>query len=574
MTNEQLIQNIQAAGLLSPEQVEHIRREALISNRSVEAVIGEGKLVDDVKLAELKSQALRVPYRKVDVNQIGPELMAIVPEETVRTYQVVPLYREGQSLVVGMVNPDDLKAQEALRFIAHRSHLDLGVFLVSYADWQAMLRKYSPFQNEVENAVRALNLKSGGSAAKVVELESGSARAEDAPVIRIVAATLREALESKASDIHIEPQEHSLRIRFRIDGDLVEKGGMPAELAQPIVSRVKVLSNLKIDETRIPQDGRFRSRIFEREIDFRVATFPTPLGEKVVLRILDPATNLTDFDQLGLTGWNRQVVMKGIAKPFGMILVTGPTGSGKSTTLFSLLESMNDEKINIVSLEDPVEYFIAGVNQSQVRPEIGYDFASGLRQILRQDPDVIMVGEIRDTETAGLAVNAALTGHIVLSTLHTNNAAGVIPRLIDMKVEPFLLPSAMNLMLAQRLVSRLCEKCREAESAPVPLQDVIEKSLTGLSKEITGQYARPYRIYRGKGCEICRGRGVSGRMALFEVISMSPALESIIMSGPTTQKIMAEGRVQGMVNLRQDGILKALQGLVSLEEVLRETEES
>lgn len=573
MTNDQLLQIIQTAKLLPQDQIDHIRRDVLISNRSAEAVIAEGQMLDDTKLAELKSQALKVPYRKVDAAQLDSSLMALIPEETVRNYGVVPLYLEKDSLIVGMVSPDDVKAQEALRFIAHRAHLDLGVLLISYGDWQTVLRKYSPYRNEVENAVRSLNLKPGGGTAKIVELEGGSARAEDAPVIRIVAATLQEALASKASDIHIEPQEHSLRIRFRIDGDLKETSSLPAELAQPIVSRIKVLSNLKIDETRVPQDGRFRSRIFDREIDFRVATFPTPLGEKVVLRILDPSTSLADFNQLGLTGWNKEVILEGLKKPFGMILVTGPTGSGKSTTLFTLLQSLNDESINIVSLEDPVEYFIAGVNQSQVRPEIGYDFASGLRQILRQDPDVIMVGEIRDTETAGLAVNAALTGHIVLSTLHTNNAAGVIPRLIDMKVEPFLLPSALNLMVAQRLVSRLCDACKAAEAAPDAMQTIITEEIASLPKRFTEMYAKPYQTYHGRGCEKCHGKGVVGRIALFEVIHMSPEIEAILSEGPTSQKILAEGKKQGMVTLRQDGMLKALQGVVTIEEVLKETEE-
>lgn len=575
MTNEQIIQLVQSSGLLSPPQIERLKRDNLLSGRSIETILSEDKILDDEKLAGLKSQVLKVPYQKVDLNKVDPKLFQIVPEETARTYQVCPIYKEGNMLVVGMVSPDDLKAQEAMRFIARQAKVDLGVLLMSYQDWQSALRKYSPYRNEMENAVKALNLKTGDSigAQKIVELEGGSSGSEDAPVIRIVASTLREALQAKASDIHIEPQEHSLRIRFRVDGDLKEASSMPPELAQPIASRIKVLSNLKIDETRVPQDGRFRSRVSGREIDFRVATFPTPLGEKVEIRILDPSAGMKSFEQLGLSGRNLDIVKKGLERPYGMILVTGPTGSGKSTTLYALLQMLNDESSNIVSLEDPVEYFLAGVNQSQVRPEIGYDFASGLRQILRQDPDVIMVGEIRDVETAGLAVNAALTGHVVLSTLHTNNSAGVIPRLIDMKVEPFLLPSALSLMTAQRLVSRLCDSCKESTEASSQIQEIISKSLSNLPPDMVGDFKPPYRIYHGRGCDACRGRGITGRIAVFEIIQMTPEIEKIIIEGPTAQKIMSEGKRQGMLTLRQDGVLKALSGLVPIEEVIKETED-
>ncbi|MDE2021096.1 MAG: type II/IV secretion system protein, partial [Patescibacteria group bacterium] len=396
---------------------------------------------------------------------------------------------------------------------------------------------------------------------------------EDAPVIKIVADTLREAVQSRASDIHIEPQEKDLRIRFRIDGNLKQAASLPVELSQPIVSRVKVVSSLKIDETRIPQDGRFRAKIFNKDIDFRVSTFPTPRGEKVAIRVLDPTTGLKSFENLQFLYRNLEIMKAGLAKPFGMILITGPTGSGKTTTLYAILQTLNNESVNIVSLEDPVEYFVAGVNQSQVRPEIGYDFASGLREILRQDPDVVMVGEIRDGETAGLAVQAALTGHVVLSTLHTNNAAGVIPRLIDMKVEPFLLPVSLNLMISQRLVGLLCYNCKAPEPAPQNLQDVIRKTLQELPEEIRNKYKEPYQIYRAKGCEVCKGTGILGRGAIFEVFQMTAALEDVINSNPTAQKITKEAKNQGMLTLRQDGIIKALEGMVSIEEVIRETEE-
>lgn len=349
---------------------------------------------------------------------------------------------------------------------------------------------------------------------------------------------------------------------------------MPIELHQPIISRVKVLSNLKIDENRIPQDGRFRTVLFGRDIDYRVSTFPTPVGEKAAIRVLDPTVGLKGLEELGLVGRNYEVVKESIRKPYGMILLTGPTGSGKTTTLYAIMQILNKEGVNIVSLEDPVEYFIDGLNQSQVRPEIGYDFASGLRQILRQDPDVIMVGEIRDNETADLGIHAALTGHIVLSTLHTNNAVGVVPRLINMGVEQFLLPSSLNLMLAQRLVPRLCQKCKKSEKAPEKIQEILKKEIEELPQEIANKWKSSigkFEVYHAPGCPACKGKGVSGRVALFEILKMTQSLEAIINANPTEHQILEESRRQGMISLRQDGVLKALEGLISMEEVLRET---
>ena len=572
MEGEELLKEFQKGGLLNQDLAAKLKRESYLSGRSVEELIYERRLVDDKKIANLKSRLLKVPYQKINFDAFNEKILELIPEETARVYKVAPLSKKENMFLVGMVNPDDLKAQEALKFIARRNRLNLGVYLISYSDWQEVLRVYSPYKGEIESAVRAMNLKPGEGGRRVVRLEEGGG-SEEAPIIRIVADTLREAVQAKASDVHIEPQENYLRIRFRVDGELKEAAALPVELIQPIVSRVKVISNLKIDETRIPQDGRFRSRIFDREIDFRVSTFPTPLGEKAAIRILDSTTGLRSFEQLGLIGKNLETVKKSVEEPFGMILITGPTGSGKTTTLYALLQMLNKENVNIISLEDPVEYFVSGINQSQVRPEIGYDFASGLRQILRQDPDIIMVGEIRDNETAGLAIHAALTGHIVLSTLHTNNAVGVIPRLIDMKVEPFLLPSALNLMISQRLVSLLCGNCKEALEAPAALQQIIKKALSELTGELSGKYKEPYKIYHASGCEKCKGRGFVGRISLYEVFEMTSELGEIVYALPNAQKILAESKRQGMISLRTDGVLKALDGLISIEEVVRETEE-
>ncbi len=571
MRDDQFIEVLIKNKVLEEAAASKLKREALLSGRSAEEIIHERHLVDDIKLANLKSQILGVPFQKINFDNFDETILTIIPEETVRTYGIVPISKEENLLVAGMLHPDDQKAEDALRFIARRQRLSLGIYLISYGDWQDMMRKYSPYKSQIQAAIQSLNIKSDENKG-VVRLEDSASSNDEAPIIRIVADTLKEAVESRASDVHIEPQDNYLRIRFRIDGELKEALSLPAEVSHSVVSRVKVISNLKIDETRIPQDGRFRSRIIDRDIDFRVATFPTPHGEKVAIRILDPTVGLKNFDQLGLSGRNFEIVKHGLSEPYGMIIISGPTGSGKSTTLYAILQSLNDEKVNIVSLEDPVEYFISGINQSQVRPEIGYDFASGLRQILRQDPDIIMVGEIRDNETAGLAIHAALTGHIVLSTLHTNNAVGVIPRLVDMKVEPFLLPSAINLMISQRLISTLCSNCKTQIEAPAPIQKVIKDSFKD-SSDLISKYKEPYRVYHAPGCEKCNNKGFIGRISIMEVLEMTPNLEGIIMRDVTPDKILEEAKKQGMISLRQDGILKALDGYVSIEEVVRETSE-
>jgi len=345
---------------------------------------------------------------------------------------------------------------------------------------------------------------------------------------------------------------------------------LPVEIAPAIVSRIKILSNLQIDETRRPQDGRFTTKIGEKEVDLRVSVLPTARGEKAALRILDPTIGLRTLPELGIIGRNLEVLEKGIRKPFGMILMTGPTGSGKSTTIYGILQILNTDAVNIVSLEDPVEYYIDGVNQSQIRPELGYTFANGLRQILRQDPNIIVVGEMRDSETAGLAVQSALTGHLVLSTLHTNDAIGVIPRLIDMGVEPFLLPSALNVALAQRLVKRLCPDCKKgiepSEKIKKVILDVVEtmpeRSRPKIKKE-------GFKIYKAQGCSKCNNKGTKGRIAVFEILEMTPQLEQIIISEPTESKILAESQRQGMTTMLQDGIIKVLEGIIGFEELIQ-----
>ncbi len=580
MTDQELFKELVKRQIIKAPLAERVLRDGELLKRSAEEILYAERLVNEESLAGVKSELLGAPYKKIDPQAIPEELFKLIPKEVSQNYRVIPLEKQKNMLIVGMLRPDNLNAQETLRFIAKREHLSLGVYIVTPSDLAAVWRRYTPYQSEIQLAVKELRLKPESEEYYKVALEEGARTVEEAPIIKIVASTLRQAVEIAASDIHIEPQRSRLRIRFRIDGKLQEAASLPLALSQPIISRVKVLSRLRLDEARIPQDGRFRTVVSGRDIDYRVSTFPTPSGEKVAIRVLDPMTGLKGFGELGLSDYNFKILDEAVKAPYGMILLTGPTGSGKTTTLYAIMQEINSDKINIVSLEDPVEYFIDGVNQSQVKPDIGYDFASGLRQILRQDPDVVLVGEIRDKETASLAVNAALTGHMMLSTLHTNNSVGVIPRLIDLGVPAFILPSALKLMLAQRLVGKLCPECKVAEKAPPEVQKIIKDELEKLTaREISKDWKSEtsgFKVYHSKpnpDCKICKGKGTSGRIAIFEILTMTKELGDVINGGYTESKLGDEAKRQGMVTLRQDGIIKALEGKVLIEEILRETEE-
>ncbi len=578
MDGNTLLSSLVAKALLSSRDSDKLLAESAQLNKSVEDIILDRRLVPEVELAKVKSEIIGVPYTPVDIKTVTKEIRNLIPENTAQTYRAVPLRLEGRMLIVGMNDPQNSSAQEALKFIAKQNQVSLGVYLVTRSDLDAVLRLYPSYESEVQQAVRLLNADEtirDSLRVRRASIDQGKEIEQEAPIIKIVSSTLKSAVERGASDIHIEPQRDRVRVRFRLDGELREVAMFPLKIHDAIVSRVKILTDLKIDESRVPQDGRFRDTIFGKDIDFRVSTFPTPSGEKVAIRVLDPTVGLKDIENLGLVGRNAKVIRKALERPYGMVLVTGPTGSGKTTTIYSLLQILNKEDANILSLEDPVEYFVDGVNQSQVKPEIGYTFASGLRQIVRQDPDVIMVGEIRDNETAELAVHAALTGQIVLSTLHANNAIGVIPRLIDMGVEPFLIPSSVNIMLAQRLVRRLNPDCREILEAPSEIQKIIGDEFAKLPKELrasTSKFQPPYKIYRPS--KDCGKKAFAGRIALFEVFEMTRELELIINAGPTEAKLYEEAKRQGVITMRQDGIIKALEGTVSIEDVLRETTES
>lgn len=563
--------------LIVRERAKELDKEGETSRESIGDLILKKRLMDEDKLLELQSHFFNQPIQKLAKGEaILPAILRQIPEDTARFYKIVPLKLTDGALEVGILDPEDLGSREALKFIGLKLRKTIKTFLVSRQDFGNILRDYRTLRGEVTEALKEI--------AEEVEIKpevgmglpekKAAEMAEEAPVTKIVSVILRHAVEGKASDIHIEPDEESLRVRFRLDGILYTSLILPIKIHPAVAARIKILSGLKIDETRVPQDGRFRAKLNDRDIDFRVSTFPTIFGEKVVLRILDPSLNVKALESLGIEARNKDILMDGIAKPFGLILITGPTGSGKSTTLYLILNLLNREALNVVTIEDPVEYWIEGVNQSQVRPALGYTFASGLRNILRQDPDIIMVGEIRDEETAELVTHASLTGHLVFSTLHTNNVVGVIPRLIDMGVPPFLVSSSLTLMVAQRLVRRLCDECKEKVKPSPALEKIISENLAEAPRDILEEFkiSKPYFVWEAKGCKACGFKGARGRVGIFEVFKMTKEFEKIILEKLSESAIMGEAKRQGMLTMRQDGILKALRGMVSPEEVLRETE--
>lgn len=564
--------------MLTQAQAEVVKKEVEYTARPLEDVIFEKTPVKEKEMTEAKAELYGIPLKFLEEEKIPFEVLGIIPEDAARHYEMAPLEKDGVALGVGMITPDDVKALEALKFLTLRRGLNLKVYQISRSDFSNILSQYKSLRGVVTEALEELEKEVSEekvSPKKKTAEDEAAKIIEEAPITKVVTVILKHAVEGKASDIHIEPSFDRLRVRFRVDGVLYTSLFLPLTIHPAVVSRIKILSNLKIDETRIPQDGRFRTSIDEREIDFRVSTFPTAAGEKVALRLLDPTASLKVPSDLGLIGKNLQILEQGITAPYGMILITGPTGSGKSTTLYALLNILNRDEVNIVTLEDPVEYLVKGVNQSHIRPEIGYSFSTGLRHILRQDPDVIMVGEIRDNETAGLAIHAALTGHIVLSSLHTNDSVGVIPRLVDMEVEPFLLPPSLNLMVAQRLIKRLCSDCKKEVVAPKRAEQIIDEEFAKLPPDVkkTLKWKKPYKLWQIVGCNKCTHKGTKGRIAIFEVFKMTSQLEKIIIEEPTDLNIRAESERQGMITMLQDGIFKALEGAVALEEVLQAVKE-
>lgn len=549
-----------------------------------ETATGAGAAVAPAPVTDVHAlaESLGVPLLEAAPSSIDKSVLAVIPEDTAQKYKMAVVDRRDGVLSVAMVDPQDFDALNVLRFIAEKERLGIEVSLVSPEVFEEILKAYSGADRALEEAIVSLK-KGQDSAVEILESrQAGDALPEifqDAPIAKLVDVIVKHAMEGRASDIHIEPVDGNYRVRFRVDGLLRATLVFPNDVGKAVVSRIKILANLKIDEKRKPQDGRFRVVAENKSIDLRVSSLPVIDGEKVVMRILDKSNNMADLDKLGLWGRNREVLLRKIKEPYGIILITGPTGSGKSTTLYAFLQILNQEERNIITLEDPVEYFMEGINQSQIRPEIGYTFADGLRSILRQDPNVIMVGEIRDEETGELAIHAALTGHLVLSTLHTNDAIKGLPRLIDMGAEPFLLASSIQALAAQRLVRRICENCKEEASLTPGMQKQMETARAAIPVTEMKDYdldpTAPLKVYQGKGCEICGGSGYKGRIAIYEVFEVTDqAKVTITDKNANENELLKEAVNQHMLMMKSDGLLKVLKGITTIAEVERVTEGS
>lgn len=520
-----------------------------------------------------------------DELKIEEKFISLIPIESIERYRffIFDEIEAENKLRAGVVDIDDLNVQSALTFLAKKNEKKIEYVILEKDIFENVLKKIKNPKIQIKKALEDFETEVVKDDKKKSQSQKRRVAVEviqDAPVAKMVDVIIKNAIDGKASDIHIEPLEEKIRVRYRVDGVLYNSIFVPKKVGPAIVSRIKILSNLKIDEKRKPQDGRFRIEDLGKTIDFRVSTFPVSNGEKIVLRILDKSEGLIDLEGLGIKGRDLDVLKKVIEEPYGIILVTGPTGSGKSTTLYSILNILNKEGVNIVTLEDPVEYVLEGISQSQVKPEIGYTFASGLRSILRQDPDIVMVGEIRDEETAELAIHAALTGHLVLSTLHTNTAVGAIPRLIDMGIQPFLLASALKLIIGQRLVRRICTKCiREKTEITKDAIEIIKAELKTLPEVRQKEFSevisstQSVKIYEGTGCVYCQNKGMKGRIGVYEVAEVNSAIARLIGEKASVEEISHVLRANGYTTMKQDGIIKVLMGETTLEEVQEVTEE-
>lgn len=563
--------------LISQKKADEVLAEAKAAKKSFENVLISKNIIDAEQLAKIKAQIFSIDYISVFDLKIDERALNIIPSEVSENYLAICFEKDDKAMKIGLVNPDNFKAIGALDFLAKKKGLRVQYYIISNSGFSYARKKYESMSREVVSALQAKE-EEEKELVEIQEKEVAGVELEEvvksAPVTKIVSVIIRHAVDGKASDIHIEPLLRETRVRYRIDGILHTSLVLPKNIHYAVIARIKVLAGLKLDETRIPQEGRIRLLINDKEIDFRVSIIPLVDTEKVVMRILDVTKGAPTLEELGFEGREEEVIREHIKRTYGIFLVTGPTGSGKSTTLFSVMNLINVEEVNISTLEDPVEYYVPGVNQSQIRPNLGYTFASGLRTLLRQDPDVMMVGEIRDNETAELGIHAALTGHLVLSTLHTNNAIGAIPRLIDMQAERFLLASTINVILAQRLVRRICTSCRKKVDIPKNKQQEVNKILKNvpddvLKKRIKGYDKKNLEFFKGEGCPRCGNTGYSGRLAIGEIVDVNDKLRELIYDA---DKIITEEDVvknQKFISLNQDGLIKVLQGRTTLEEILR-----
>lgn len=583
MTDEiqgKLLQLLQDEGLVAKAAIEAAQQKATQANQSLLTVLAGDGTIDDELLTHGIAQVSGVPYVNLTNSMVEQNILSLLPSDIAERFMAVPLAEVQNRLAVAMIDANNVQAVD---YLANRIQRPLKVFMASESGVRHILDQYKTDLSSVDAAAEA-------SQAEAAQEEASDIKTivQDSPISRALSTILEYAVKSRASDIHIEPLEKALKIRCRVDGVLREVMQLPKSIEPALVSRIKILSNLKIDEHRTPQDGQFAVKVAGKEVDLRIAISPVVWGEQVVIRLLDKTGNSFDLEDMGYAGRALRTIRKGIKRPNGMVLTSGPTGSGKSTSLYALIKEIKDDTINIVTLEDPVEYKMDGVNQIQVNPEVGLTFASGLRSILRQDPDIVMVGEMRDSETANLGVQAALTGHLVFSTLHTNSAAGVLPRLLDLDVEPFLIASTVNTIIGQRLVRRVSPRRDAYWSTPIETQSILQNvgHLLPKTKEdvarvsedlgykdlpLAGQSA--YTLVKGQDTP-ATPRGYAGRAGLYEVMDVTLDIQALIVNRATSAQIQAKAIEQGMITMRQDGYLKALQGITTLEEVNRVTSDT
>jgi type IV pilus assembly protein PilB len=567
-------------GFITKALYDKLKEQSNTSGKSVVDIINGEKILSQETLAQAKGAFLNIPYISFAEKKISPEIMNLLPEDTYKFYHFFAFENQNNNLKVAITDPTNIQALEALEFVSEKKGFSIQLYVTDEQSFQKIMREHDNIDKLVGEALADIEEKEKQERAKKVvkkeatDLSKLQATIQDAPISKIVDVILTTAIEGGASDIHIEPQEGKVRVRYRIDGQLHSVLILPPNVENAVVSKIKILSNLKIDESRLPQDGRFHYETETKQVDLRVSILPNVNGEKIVMRILDKSTKVPTLEQLGFRGRSLTWTQENIKKSHGIFLITGPTGSGKSTTLYALLSMINSTAVNIVTLEDPVEYFMPGVNQSQINPEIGLTFAAGLRSILRQDPNVIMVGEIRDKETAELAVHAALTGHLVFSTLHTNSSIGAIPRLLDMGIEPFLLAASINAIGAQRLVRKICVDCKKEMEVTDEIKKEVIESLKGVrAEELESVDLKNIHMYYGEGCEKCGKTGYKGRVAIIELFPVTGTMQDMVVSKVSPQHIFEEASKIGMITMRQDGIIKVLLGETTYEEVIRVTSE-
>ncbi len=558
---------LMAQHLLTNEQYDQMRAKSAQEGKKIDQVLEESHLVSEEKITEAKAQLLGIPYISLETTSFSPQALSFIPRPVAERFLLIPfLYDEKTKfLSVAMSNPTDL---EATSFVRQKTGLSIKTFAANpSAVKKAISEQYR--QELVGEVGQALKETEELHGTKTINSEQIAEIIKEAPIAKIVSTILEYAVNSRSSDVHIEPQDDRVRVRYRIDGILYDRLSLPKSVQEAVISRIKILSEMKIDEHRTPQDGRFNFKVGNSEVDLRISTIPTASGEKIVMRLLRKSGGIPSLADLGLTGTALKNLETSILRPHGIIIVCGPTGSGKTTTLYAVLSRLNTTRVNIMSLEDPVEYQLPGVNQVQINPGVGLTFATGLRAFLRQDPNIILVGEIRDEETTDLALQAALTGHLVFSTLHTSDAAGALPRLIDLGAEPFLLASTLTSVMAQRIVRKICSHCKQDYVPPSQIIDEIKKQLGPLFPPTTTEI----KLYKGKGCSECGDSGYLGRVGIFEVMPITETISNLMLQHPDSQSVQHKAVEEGMITMKQDGYLKVLKGVTTVEEVLRVAQE-